>query len=52
VDGNDCDLLAKIWDYMGDRREMEDSKSVRVGLVIVQNESPVPIGAQDKTRTG
>jgi hypothetical protein len=44
---------------IGNRREMEDSKSVPVGSPVAQNEPPVPIGCQtqqnepigDKNRT-
>jgi hypothetical protein len=37
--------LADISDYIGNRREMEDSKSVPVGSPIGQIEPPVRIGS-------
>jgi hypothetical protein len=36
--------LAEILDRVGNKRELEDSKSVPVGLPVGQNEPPVPIG--------
>jgi hypothetical protein len=37
--------FAEISDYTGNRREMEDNKSVAVGSPVAQNEPPVPIGS-------
>jgi hypothetical protein len=39
-----CSHIAEISDYTGNRREMQDSKSVPIGCPIGQNEPPAPIG--------
>jgi hypothetical protein len=37
--------LAEISDYIGNRREMDDSKPVPIGSPVGQNEPPVPISS-------
>jgi hypothetical protein len=37
---------AEIPEYTGNRREMEDIKSIPIGSPVAQNEPPVPIGSQ------
>jgi hypothetical protein len=44
--GKQINQLAEILDYIGNRREMEDRKSVPVGFPVGQNELPVPTGCQ------
>jgi hypothetical protein len=44
--GNQSNLLLKISDYVGRRRETEDSKSVPIGSPVGQNEPPAAIGGQ------
>jgi hypothetical protein len=43
--GKQSNQLAEISDYIGNRREIEDSKSVPIGLSVGQNELLVPIGS-------
>jgi hypothetical protein len=43
--GKQRNLLAETSDYVENRREMVDSKSVSVGSPVGHNESPVPIGS-------
>jgi hypothetical protein len=43
--GKQSNRLAEILDYIGKRREMEDSNSVPDGSPVAQNEPPVPIGS-------
>jgi hypothetical protein len=43
--GKQNSRLAEISDYIGSRREMEDSKSVPVGSLLGQNELQVPTGS-------
>jgi hypothetical protein len=45
IGGKQSIRLAEIADYVGNRMEKEDSKSVQVGLPVRQNEPPVPIGS-------
>jgi hypothetical protein len=40
--GKENNRLAEISDYVGNRREMEDRKSVPIGSPVGQNEPPVP----------
>jgi hypothetical protein len=44
--GKESERLAEMSECVGERREMEDSKSVPVGLPVVHNEPPAPIGSQ------
>jgi hypothetical protein len=44
--GEQSNQLAKISDYIGNKREVEDRKSLPVGSPVGQNEPPVPIGSQ------
>jgi hypothetical protein len=44
--GKQNNQLAKISDYVGNRKEMEDRKSIPVGSPAGQNEMPVRIGCQ------
>jgi hypothetical protein len=48
--GKQSNQLTEISDYIGNRKEMEDSKSVLVGSPIGQNEPPVPSGSQTQPR--
>jgi hypothetical protein len=51
VGGNQSNRFAEISDYIGNRREMKDSKSVPVGSPSGQNEPPVSIGSPAKRTT-
>jgi hypothetical protein len=44
--GKENKLLAETSEYVVNRREMEDSKSVPVGSPVGQDEPPVPIGSE------
>jgi hypothetical protein len=48
--GKQSNCLAEISDYIKKRREVEDSKSVPIGLPIGRNELQVPIGFQKQAR--
>jgi hypothetical protein len=49
VGGKQSNRLVEISDYIGNRREMEDSKSVPVGLPVGQNEPPLSIGCHTQS---
>jgi hypothetical protein len=42
---NQNNWLTEISDYIGNRKEMKDSKLVPVASLAGQNEPPVPIGS-------
>jgi hypothetical protein len=44
--GKQSNQLSETSNYTGNRREMEDSKSVPFGLPVGQNELPEPTGSQ------